>query len=152
MRRNGRQLDTAWAVRDHDRGPRLDAPVLGIAAMGRSLATAGTTTAKHAMKRVDRFLDNTGVNLQVAWGNLIATVVDGAQVIRPISTVHRPPFSHPGHRTITLANAKLPPPFPDIDAVMRLPCRDLHTLPWVTSRRHSGLNRRNWQTLGITQE
>lgn len=98
------------------------------------------------MTRVDRFLNNTGVNLEVAWGNLIATGVDGAQVIRPISTVHRPPFSHPGHRTINLANAKLPPPFPDIDAVMRLSCRDLDTLPWVKSRRNSGLNRRNWQT------
>ena len=114
--------------------------------MGRSLVMAGTTPAKHAIKRVNRFLDNTGVNLEVAWGNLIATGVDGAQVIRPISTVHRPPFSHPGHRTITLANAKLPPPFPDIDAVMRLSCRDLDTLPWVKSRRNSGLNRRNWQT------
>ncbi len=104
MRRNGRQLDTAWAVRDHDRGPRLDAPVLGIAAMGRSLATAGTTTAKHAMKRVDRFLDNTGVNLQVAWGNLIATVVDGAQeVVLTLDWTHPiPPLtevSAPGNPT-----------------------------------------------------
>ncbi len=35
-------------------------PVLGIAAMGRSLVMAAATTAKHAMKRVHRFLGDHG--------------------------------------------------------------------------------------------
>ena len=53
----------------------LQNPVLGIAAMGRSLAMAGTTTAKPAMKRVNRVLGNRDVNLEVAAGDLMATVV-----------------------------------------------------------------------------
>ncbi|MCL5066249.1 MAG: IS4 family transposase, partial [Firmicutes bacterium] len=56
-------------------------PVLGIAAMGRSLAMVGNTTAKHAMKRVHRFLGNTDVNLEVASDDLIATVVGDAPEI-----------------------------------------------------------------------
>ncbi|MCL4318543.1 MAG: hypothetical protein M1596_01400 [Firmicutes bacterium] len=36
-------------------------PLLGIAAMGHSLAMAQTTSAKHAIKRVDRFLGNTRI-------------------------------------------------------------------------------------------
>ena len=47
-------------------------PRLGIAAIGHSLAMAHTTTtAKHAIKRVDRFLGNTGLDLEVACGDLI---------------------------------------------------------------------------------
>ena len=56
-------------------------PVLGIAAMGRGLAMAGNTTAKHAIKRVHRFLGNVGVDLEVACGDLIRTVVGGAQEV-----------------------------------------------------------------------
>jgi hypothetical protein len=63
----------AWAL--------MQNPVLGIAAMGRSLAMAGNTTAKHAIKRVNRFLGNTAVNLEVACGDLIATVVGDAQEV-----------------------------------------------------------------------
>ena len=56
-------------------------PVLGIVAMGRSLAMAGNSTAKHAIKRVNRFLGNVGVDLEVACGDLIATVVGGAREV-----------------------------------------------------------------------
>ncbi len=63
----------AWAL--------MQNPVLGIAAMGRSLAMAGNTTAKHAIKRVNRFLGNVGVDLEVACGDLIRTVVGGAQEV-----------------------------------------------------------------------
>ena len=59
-----------WALMRH--------PVLGIAALGHSLAMAHTTTAKHAIKRVDRFLGNDGIDLEVACGDLIATVIGSA--------------------------------------------------------------------------
>ena len=63
----------AWAL--------MPNPVLGIAAMGRSVAMAGNTTAKHAIKRVNRFLGNGGVDLEVACGDLIRTVVGGAREV-----------------------------------------------------------------------
>jgi hypothetical protein len=50
-------------------------PLLGIAAIGHSLAMAQTTTAKHAIKRVDRFLGNRGVDLEVACRDLIQAVI-----------------------------------------------------------------------------
>ena len=56
-------------------------PLLGIAAMGHSLAMAHTTSAKHAIKRVDRFLGNTRIDLEVACGDLIATVIDTAKEV-----------------------------------------------------------------------
>ena len=56
-------------------------PVLGIAALGQSLAMAHTTTAKHAIKRVDRFVGNVGIDLEVACGDLIATVVGSARYV-----------------------------------------------------------------------
>jgi hypothetical protein len=37
-------------------------PLLGIAAMGHSLAIGHTTSAQHAIKRVDRFLGNTRID------------------------------------------------------------------------------------------
>ena len=62
-----------WALMRH--------PVLGIAALGHSLAMAQTTTAKHAIKRVDRFLGNLGVDLEVACGDLMATVIGSARTV-----------------------------------------------------------------------
>lgn len=56
-------------------------PLLGIAAMGHSLAMAHTTPAKHAIKRVDRFLGNLGVDLEVACGDLLPTVIGSARLI-----------------------------------------------------------------------
>ena len=56
-------------------------PWLGIAAMGHSLAVAQTTFAKHAIKRVDRFLGNARIDLEVACGDLIATVIGSAQEV-----------------------------------------------------------------------
>jgi len=54
---------------------------LGIAAIGHSLAMARTTTAKHAIKQVDRFLGNTGVDMEVACRDLIDTVIGNAREI-----------------------------------------------------------------------
>ena len=51
-------------------------PLLGIAIIGRSLAMAGGTTAKHHIKRVDRFLGNPRIDLAVAQGDLRATRVE----------------------------------------------------------------------------
>ena len=59
-----------WALMSH--------PILGIASIGRSLAMARTTTAKHAIKRVDRFLANPGIDMEVAVGDLMATVIGSA--------------------------------------------------------------------------
>ena len=56
-------------------------PFLGIAAMGHSLAMAHTTSAKHAIKRVDRFLGNTRIDLEVACGDLISTVIGTAKEV-----------------------------------------------------------------------
>lgn len=56
-------------------------PRLGIAAIGQSLAMAHTTTAKHAIKRVDRFVGNTGIDLEVACGDLITTVIGAARTV-----------------------------------------------------------------------
>lgn len=56
-------------------------PLLGIAAMGHSLAMAQTTSAKHAIKRVDRFLGNPRIDLEVACGDLITTVVGSARSV-----------------------------------------------------------------------
>ncbi len=60
-------------------------PLLGIATIGRSLATAKTAKAKHAIKRVDRFVGNARIDLEVACGDLIETVIGCA-----------PGLSHPG--------------------------------------------------------
>ncbi len=57
-------------------------PLLGIAAMGHSLAMAQTTSAKHAIKRVDRFLGNTRIDLEVACGNLITAVIGAAKEVQ----------------------------------------------------------------------
>ena len=51
---------------------------VGIAVIGQSLAMAHTTTAKHAIQRVGRFLGNLGINLEVVAGDLIATVSGAA--------------------------------------------------------------------------
>ncbi len=59
-----------WAV--------LYEPLLGIAKIGRHLAMAKTTTAKHAIKRVDRFVGNLRINMEVAQGDLIHQVVGTA--------------------------------------------------------------------------
>jgi hypothetical protein len=56
-------------------------PRLGIAAIGRSLATAKTTKAKHTIKRVDRFLGNSRIDMAVAFGDLIDTVVGSARTV-----------------------------------------------------------------------
>ena len=53
----------------------LQDPLSGVAVMGRSLARAKTTSIKHAVKRVDRFLGNGRIDLEVACGDLIAQVV-----------------------------------------------------------------------------
>ena len=54
-------------------------PILGIASIGHRLAMARTTTAKHAIKRVDRFLAaNPGMDREVAVGDLMATVIGSA--------------------------------------------------------------------------
>jgi hypothetical protein len=42
---------------------------------------AGATTAKHAIKRVNRFLGNRDVNLEVACGDRIATAVGDAREV-----------------------------------------------------------------------
>ena len=62
-----------WALMRH--------PVLGIAALGQSLAMAHTTTAKYAIKRVDRFLGNLGIDRDVACGDLITTVIGSARSV-----------------------------------------------------------------------
>ena len=59
-----------WAV--------LYEPLLGIAKIGRHLAMANTTTAKHAIQRVDRFVGNLRINMEVAQGDLIRRVVGTA--------------------------------------------------------------------------
>ena len=59
----------------------LRQPLLGIAAVGHSLAMAHTTSAKHAIKRVDRFLGNEGIDLEVACGDLMATVIGSAREV-----------------------------------------------------------------------
>ena len=59
----------------------MSQPLLGIAAIGRSLAMAHGTTAKHAIKRVDRFLGNVGIDLEVACGDLIQTVIGAARLV-----------------------------------------------------------------------
>ena len=56
-------------------------PLLGIAAMGHSLAMAHTTSAKHAIKRVDRCLGNTRIDLEVACGDLKTTVLGAAKEV-----------------------------------------------------------------------
>ena len=53
----------------------MRSPRLGIAALGQSLAMAGRPSAKHAVKRVDRFLGNDRIGMTVAFGDLIATVI-----------------------------------------------------------------------------
>ena len=53
-------------------------PILGIASIGHSLAMARTTTAEHAIKRIDRFLANPGMDREVAAGDLMATVIGSA--------------------------------------------------------------------------
>ncbi len=42
---------------------------------------AQTTQAKYAMKRVDRFIGNTGVDMEVACRDLIETVIGNAREI-----------------------------------------------------------------------
>jgi hypothetical protein len=59
----------------------LRQPLLGIAAMGHRLAMAQTTSAKHAIKRVDRFLGNRRIDLEVACGDLISTVIGTAKEV-----------------------------------------------------------------------
>lgn len=59
----------------------LRQPLLGIAAMGHSLAMAHTPSAKHAIKRVDRFLGKEGIDLEVACGDLMATVIGSAREV-----------------------------------------------------------------------
>ena len=56
-------------------------PLLGIAKMGHHLAMAKQTTAKHCIKRVDRFLGNLRIDIEVAQGDLIRTVVGTASRI-----------------------------------------------------------------------
>ena len=56
-------------------------PLLGIAKMGRHLAMAKQTTAKHCIKRVDRFLGNLRINIEVAQGDLIRTMIGTASRI-----------------------------------------------------------------------
>ena len=41
----------------------LTEPLLGVAVIGRTLARAKTTSVKHAVKRVDRFLGNGRIDL-----------------------------------------------------------------------------------------
>jgi len=55
--------------------------VLGIAAIGHSLAMAETTKVKYAIKRVDRFIGNAGVDMEVACRDLIETVIGNAREI-----------------------------------------------------------------------
>ena len=59
----------------------LRQPLLGIAAMGHSLAMAHTPSAKHAIKRVDRFLGKESIDLEVACGDLMATVIGSAREV-----------------------------------------------------------------------
>ncbi len=55
-------------------------PLLGSAIIGRHLAMADevTTTAKHAIKRVDRFLGNSRIDMVIAQGDLITYLLDDA--------------------------------------------------------------------------
>ncbi len=59
-----------WAV--------LYEPLLGIARIGRHLATANTTTAKHAIQGVDRFVGHLRINMEVAQGDWIGRMVGTA--------------------------------------------------------------------------
>lgn len=59
-----------WAV--------LSDPVLGVAKIGRQWAIVGHKKAKHAIKRVDRFLGNLRIDMAVAQGNLIHSVIGDA--------------------------------------------------------------------------
>jgi hypothetical protein len=54
---------------------RLTEPRWGVAVIGRTLARAKTTSVKHAVRRVDRFLGNGWTDWEVACGDLIAQVV-----------------------------------------------------------------------------
>ncbi len=56
-------------------------PLLGIAKMGCHLAMAKQTTAKHCIKRVDRFPGNLRINTEVAQGDLIRTMIGTASRI-----------------------------------------------------------------------
>lgn len=56
-------------------------PRLGVAIIGRSLTMAGGTTAKHNIKRVDRFLGNPRIDLPTAQGDLIATLTEAASEV-----------------------------------------------------------------------
>ena len=75
LRRSQRKTLAAlvWAL--------LYEPLLGIAKMGHHLAMAKQTTAKHCIKRVDRFLGNLRIDIEVAQGDLIRTVVGTASRI-----------------------------------------------------------------------
>ena len=56
-----------WAV--------LYRPLWGVSKIGHHLAMAGRTSAKHAIKRVDRFLGNGRIDMAVAPGDLIRPVL-----------------------------------------------------------------------------
>ena len=58
-----------WAV--------LYRPLLGVSKIGHPWAMAGGTSAKHAIKRVDRFLGNGRIHRTVAPGDLISPVLKG---------------------------------------------------------------------------
>lgn len=53
----------------------LDQPLLTTAAIGRQLSKTGTTTPKHAIKRVNRFLGNFRLDMTVAQRDLTAFVL-----------------------------------------------------------------------------
>ncbi|MCL5064690.1 MAG: hypothetical protein M1600_06420 [Firmicutes bacterium] len=53
----------------------------GITAIGQRGAMAPTAKAKHALKRVDRFRGNAGVDIKVACRDLIETVIKNARQI-----------------------------------------------------------------------
>ncbi len=55
--------------------------LLGIVAIGHSVAMARITTAKHAMKRGDRFIGNAGIDLEGAGRYLITTVIGEAREV-----------------------------------------------------------------------
>lgn len=63
-------------------GAVISDPLLGVAKIGRRLALVGHQKAKHAIKRVDRFLGNPRINMAVAQGDLIQTVIgDASEVV-----------------------------------------------------------------------
>lgn len=75
---------------------------------GVCLAIAHATTAKHAIKRVDRFLGNTRIDLEVACGDLLTTVMGSAQEVHLTLDWTDPKIKDGGFQTLSCNGRALP--------------------------------------------